>query len=222
MILFQSKAHAQSATTFGSNLSPKMQTLARPLSHMARCINLSWPCLLVGSSGTGKSACVRWLANATGNRLREFALSSSTDSTELLGCYEQIDPARRNQDLIRSVLDSLRVLTQIALSGGAEAQVGAESALLAACQSMQNLQCNIKQSMQAESKRLPASVAGHTIDVIHHTLGLLSKSQKDRVSRRLNVVSLTANLKRISSQEGQSGEEKHRSGGAFEWTDGEW
>jgi midasin len=45
---------------------------------------------------------VRLLANVTGHTLHEFVVTSGTDSTDLLGCFEQIDLTRQRKMLIRS------------------------------------------------------------------------------------------------------------------------
>merc|ERR1711991_571669 len=68
------------------------------------CVEMSWPSLLVGPSGSGKTCAVRWLANITGNSLREIVLNNSTDATELLGCYEQISKKQRRQKYIEQLV----------------------------------------------------------------------------------------------------------------------
>ena len=51
-----------------------------------------------------KTCAVRWLANITGNSLREIVLNNSTDATELLGCYEQISKKQRRQKYIEQLV----------------------------------------------------------------------------------------------------------------------
>lgn len=56
-----------------------------------------WPVVLIGPSGSGKSSLLHSLARLADFPLHEFSLTSSVDSTELLGCFEQVDLSRRSQ-----------------------------------------------------------------------------------------------------------------------------
>ena len=69
-----------------------------------------WPALLVGGPSSGKSTCLHELARVCNRRLSEISLTSSTDSTELLGSFEQHDPLRK----IRKCVDSLVVAVKSA------------------------------------------------------------------------------------------------------------
>ena len=68
--------------------------LQKVLETLAHCVSLKWPALMIGPSGSGKRRCLRQLALTTGNYLSEFAATSSTDSTELLGSFEQASAYR--------------------------------------------------------------------------------------------------------------------------------
>ncbi|KAF9592012.1 hypothetical protein IFM89_011595 [Coptis chinensis] len=59
------------------------------LESVAHCVQHQWLCILVGPSASGKSSVVILLADLTGNVLNELNLSSATDISELLGCFEQ-------------------------------------------------------------------------------------------------------------------------------------
>jgi len=74
--------------------SPIMGNLSKVLESIAHCVALRWPVLLVGPFGSGKKRCIRTLANITGNRLIEFDVMPSTDSTEILGSFEQTSTYR--------------------------------------------------------------------------------------------------------------------------------
>jgi ABC-type polar amino acid transport system ATPase subunit len=54
---------------------------------MMMCVQMGWPSLLIGPPASGKTSLIRLLAQLTGNRLHEFAMTSSMDYTELLGCF---------------------------------------------------------------------------------------------------------------------------------------
>ncbi|KAJ2421869.1 AAA ATPase midasin, partial [Coemansia sp. RSA 2531] len=59
--------------------------------------------ILVGPAGSGKTSLVRWLANATGNRLIEFAMNSGVDTSDILGGFEQVDAQRHRSALLLRV-----------------------------------------------------------------------------------------------------------------------
>lgn len=67
------------------------QSLLRPMEAVACCIRMNWPCLLVGPTSSGKSALLKTLADACNVHIEILAMSSSTDVTELIGCFEQTD-----------------------------------------------------------------------------------------------------------------------------------
>ncbi len=75
-------------------------SLRKPLEGLASCIALSWPVLLVGSSGSGKKRMLRHLAILSGNFMFEFSATFSTDSTDLLGSFEQRNVYRHLSTLL--------------------------------------------------------------------------------------------------------------------------
>lgn len=68
--------------------------LLNTVQNVATCINLSWPVLLVGPSGSGKRRCIRYLAQLCGHELYELSMTPTTDATELLGSFEQSNSYR--------------------------------------------------------------------------------------------------------------------------------
>jgi len=77
-----------------------------------KCVEMNWPAILVGASAVGKTSLVRLLAKLTGNPLVEFLMTSSADSTELLGCFEQVDSTRH----VKQLLNRLETLTNSVLA----------------------------------------------------------------------------------------------------------
>ena len=65
------------------------------LEAAVHCIQHRWLCILVGPYSSGKTSLIRLLAQLTGNALNELNLSSGTDVSELLGCFEQYNHYRR-------------------------------------------------------------------------------------------------------------------------------
>jgi MoxR-like ATPase len=81
-------------------------SLLEPYEAVARCVAVGWPCLLVGPSASGKTTLIRSLAALTNSTLKEIALSSSSDVSELVGCFEQVGRVEQ----IREVLVDLHKL----------------------------------------------------------------------------------------------------------------
>ena len=69
------------------------------LESAARCMQRGWMCLLVGGAGSGKTSLARLLARLAGRQLLEVPLTSGTDTSDLLGSFEQVEPSRRVHDL---------------------------------------------------------------------------------------------------------------------------
>ena len=90
---------------FGHALAPRTltwghQPLSTPMQHdlyalqaTTRCLQQGWLVILTGVKGSGKSNIVRHLADVCGAGLYEFAATPSTDTTDLLGSFEQADQA---------------------------------------------------------------------------------------------------------------------------------
>eukprot|EP00727_Mastigamoeba_balamuthi_P013922 m51a1_g9152 hypothetical protein (5493) ;mRNA; r:105121-123237 len=64
------------------------------LEAVLKCAELGWLCIVIGSTAAGKTSLVRMAARLAGRDLREFAMNSAVDTTELLGGFEQVDPVR--------------------------------------------------------------------------------------------------------------------------------
>ncbi|KAK1769134.1 hypothetical protein QBC33DRAFT_532375 [Phialemonium atrogriseum] len=66
------------------------------------------PCILVGPSGSGKSALLRHVAALAGKALVIFPLNADVDTMDLIGGFEQADPHRE----LQACLGQLRVAVQ--------------------------------------------------------------------------------------------------------------
>ncbi|KAL4867700.1 hypothetical protein BDV12DRAFT_197981 [Aspergillus spectabilis] len=87
--------------------NPHLKILPRDLSileSLILCIEQSWPSILVGASGCGKTTLIRKLAAINGANLVELALSADTDTMDLVGGFEQIDHNREASSLLQDVL----------------------------------------------------------------------------------------------------------------------
>jgi midasin len=65
------------------------------LESLMICVQQSWPTILVGPTGCGKTTLIKTLASITGAELVELALNADVDTMDLVGGYEQVDPQRR-------------------------------------------------------------------------------------------------------------------------------
>ena len=73
------------------------------LEAVATCISMKWMCLLVGPGGTGKTAVIRTIAQLCGKDLLELPLNSGTDTSDLLGGFEQVDLVRKRSHLAAAI-----------------------------------------------------------------------------------------------------------------------
>ncbi|XP_030490703.2 midasin isoform X2 [Cannabis sativa] len=71
-----------------------LPAVRQSLEAVAQCMKHQWLCILVGPTSSGKTSLIRLLAELTGNVLNELHLSSGTDISEILGCFEQYNAIR--------------------------------------------------------------------------------------------------------------------------------
>ena len=87
----------------------------RPLSALMTCIRMRWMTVLTGEAGCGKTSLARLLARLCGKSMLEVTLSTATDTTELLGCFEQSDPSRVRLEALRALSELVASTTQALL-----------------------------------------------------------------------------------------------------------
>ncbi|OMO78608.1 hypothetical protein CCACVL1_14268 [Corchorus capsularis] len=73
------------------------------LEAAAHCVQRGWLCILIGPPLSGKTSLIRLLAQLTGNILHELNLSSASDISELLGCFEQYNALRNFRSVVAQV-----------------------------------------------------------------------------------------------------------------------
>ena len=79
-------------------------SVSSALVAVARCVEMKWPCLLVGGPSSAKSTLIRTLADVTNTKTIEIALSPSSDVSELVGCFEQVDSMNELRVLVCQLL----------------------------------------------------------------------------------------------------------------------
>ncbi|CBX97255.1 hypothetical protein IAQ61_007332 [Plenodomus lingam] len=85
-----------------------------PIEALLISVKQSWPVIIVGQSGSGKTSMINQLASFVGAHLVTFAMNADIDAMDLVGGYEQVDPTRemhrcmeRLEDLVRNKIASI-------------------------------------------------------------------------------------------------------------------
>ncbi|KAK1575506.1 hypothetical protein Q3G72_006073 [Acer saccharum] len=91
------------------------------LEAAAHCVQHQWLCILVGPPSSGKTSLIRLLAQLTGNVLNELNLSSATDISELLGCFEQYNAFRSFRLVVAEVERYVNEYCSLKLESSVEA-----------------------------------------------------------------------------------------------------
>lgn len=74
------------------------------LESLMLCVKNNWVSILVGQSGTGKSSLVNLLSDLTGHPLHSITLTSASDTSELLGGFEQTGPYEKLASLAHQLV----------------------------------------------------------------------------------------------------------------------
>ncbi|XXG96732.1 hypothetical protein Hte_003023 [Hypoxylon texense] len=84
------------------------------------CINQNIPCILVGSSGSGKSMLLQHIAALKGKSLVTFPMNADIDTMDLVGGFEQSDPLREVNTALKQFEEVLQASIMTALVNGAK------------------------------------------------------------------------------------------------------
>ncbi|KAH9936525.1 uncharacterized protein B0H18DRAFT_1206806 [Fomitopsis serialis] len=80
-----------------------LQARHATLETLGACIANGWLTILTGDRGIGKTSIVRLAAYLCGKVLHELQINSATDSSDILGSFEEVDSTRRCIDLLQQV-----------------------------------------------------------------------------------------------------------------------
>ncbi|RYP78469.1 hypothetical protein DL770_006888 [Monosporascus sp. CRB-9-2] len=74
------------------------------------CVKHSIPCILVGSSGSGKTMLLQHVAALAGKHLVTFPMNADVDTMDLVGGFEQSDPLREVNVALKELQEALQLL----------------------------------------------------------------------------------------------------------------
>ncbi|KAL6704852.1 AAA ATPase midasin [Coniothyrium glycines] len=100
--------------TQSGNIKPMHNSRLEPMEALLVSIRQSWPAILVGAPGSGKTAMIDQLASLIGANLVTFAMNADIDAMDLVGGYEQVDPSRETHRFIEKL--TIFVRQRIALA----------------------------------------------------------------------------------------------------------
>lgn len=74
------------------------------LEAIGACLSRSWLVIITGRHDSGKSELIRTVADLSGNILHEITITSSTDTMDILGGFEQMDHRTRVLALVQDII----------------------------------------------------------------------------------------------------------------------
>ncbi|KAG1882661.1 hypothetical protein F4604DRAFT_1986326 [Suillus subluteus] len=74
------------------------------LEAIGACLSRSWLVIVTGRHDSGKSELIRTVADLSGNILHEITITSSTDTMDILGGFEQMDHHTRVLALVQDII----------------------------------------------------------------------------------------------------------------------
>ena len=185
----------------GAGLEPALNlSLLEPLQAVARCLSMKWPCLLVGASLSGKNSLVRTLAEVSNSTVIEISLSPSSDVSELIGCFEQVDSSDHFRDAAESLI---RIADEYLLGRRSIVQLDA------VCILRSQLKYTLESGQDAGS-----DVFDDALSLASRLIDDATKSEFDPFVERASVVLKTLQQLKCNRDEGLR-DEAH-----FAWKDG--
>ena len=181
------------------------QSLFPPMEAVASCIKMNWACLLVGSSSCGKNTILKVLGDACNVHVETLAMSSSTDVTELIGCFEQTDSMK----VYKAVLMTLRrIYDKVCLSQDIDYDM-----MQSVVKHHSIIEQETSESVESvvESKRM--ILAAHELIVCFENIAIKSPAFKDMFSSEIAFC-----RKWVSSMKRKGATKEAQS--PFQWVDG--
>jgi midasin len=89
-----------------------LQSQFHALEALGACMSNHWLVILTGQQHSGKTSLVRFVANVTGNDLHQVAMTTGTDTMDILGSFEQVDLRAQVVELLRDVISFMTRLSR--------------------------------------------------------------------------------------------------------------
>ncbi|KAI6359331.1 hypothetical protein MCOR25_007092 [Pyricularia grisea] len=160
---------------------PPFNTTSRlkEIESLLICVKQNLPCILVGPSGSGKSALLQHVAGIAGKDLVVFHLNADVDTMDLVGGFEQADPVR---EVLATLAEIQRYLRSSLLSTSSEAISDSLELLrlLDAARSHNSLSLDFSPVIQA-IQQLASKVSGDS------DLGLLLERAFSQLNKPLSL-----------------------------------
>ena len=91
--------------TLSSRSTDVLQVHLTALETIWACLSRSWLVIVTGQRDSGKSCLIRTVADLSGNRLEEIGITSATDTSDILGGFEQVDQLARVSSVASQILE---------------------------------------------------------------------------------------------------------------------
>ncbi|MCL7041049.1 hypothetical protein MKW94_021074 [Papaver nudicaule] len=190
------------------------------LESALNCIQYQWLCILVGPSSSGKTGLVRLLSQLTGNVLNELNLSSATDSSELLGCFEQYNAFRNFRSAIAQVEKYIDEYCSVSLDSTVEALVSERKILVSKWSSfLSSINFTPMSTSVAAYDEYQKNELCNSLGTLVQIIELLKLGlEKYQFSVSWSLIDLNISLKAILDL--QENNKKHVFSAKFEWVTG--
>ena len=150
------------------------------MKELTKSLSFGWPLLVTGPKGCGKSTLVKNLGELLNKRVATIHLNASTDSSDLIGNYDQEDIFRRVQEYIHRFDRWLSntMFTYLYQQKTLE------------CFSLANSLQSIRSSAIGKSKLESLKIIIQAIELIENNIGAVQNSEN--ISVELNSYKITA------------------------------
>lgn len=111
--------HAQIARGSAARISVPTRLLQAQLASLetaALCVTQGWLVILTGGQNTGKKQIVGTLASMAGHKLCRISINGATDTTDILGSFEQVDPRGHVLSIVQDASDLMDQIFQRSLN----------------------------------------------------------------------------------------------------------
>eukprot|EP01043_Picozoa_sp_COSAG02_P021158 COSAG02_NODE_1067_length_14816_cov_16.863219_1_plen_4938_part_11 len=188
-----------------------LQQQMNTVEAVLKAIEMRWLTILVGDSGSGKTSIIRLLAQLSGNDLYEYTISDAADTSEFLGCFEQVDPSKAMQNAIRQLKIAAEECAERLVLLQDHKAVEASRSLLdtaAQVQQLSNSDDSVEELDKQQRVKQQALQSSHLLQQI------------EQVTSRFGIPYDTQSLQ--DALRNNSSASSNTEAGRFEWVDGKF